>query len=432
MDTRSSAAQPRARYDLPSLSLVLAAAVVLFAMLAGCASPGEPVERKPALPVAISDLAAGQSGNDVVLTCSVPKETVDHSTLGEPPSFEVYRAIHPVPPVTSSAPAAAPQLALLVTIPAALVPSYITGNHFRYVDSLTAGDFLSSHQQSVASYMVRTSVSDDKESADSNRVNLDIYPAPLPITDLHAEGVRSAIVLHWTAPGTDLTGDVPAIGGYHVFRANAPTPPTVTATNALNTPTAGVEPNQSAAAAAGASASSTSETPQLTSPLVEIGDADTTEYRDTDVQKDKTYVYSVRSTIQADGKPLESADSNLATVTLRDVYPPSAPTQLLATPVPSEGSAPAHVDLSWGINPETDLAGYNVYRSEEASVPGTRINERLLPTPAFSDMNGVPGRSYYYTVTAVDRTGNESGPSAAVEARFPLAAGSSAGNQVSP
>lgn len=431
MDTSSSVARTRGRRHSPCASLaVLFAAAIFLPVFAGCASPGEPVERRPAVPVAIADLAASQSGNDVVLTCSVPKDTVDHSSIGEAPAFEVYRSIHPVAPGASPAPAS--PFALLVTIPAALAPSYVTGDHFRYVDSLTAGDFLPNHQQSVASYMVRTSVSNDKESADSNRVDLDIYPAPVPITDLHAEGTKSAIVLHWTPPQADLTGNAPAIAGYRVYRANAQTPPTVAATNALNTPTAAAEPNQNVAAAAGAAASSAPEAPQLTSPLVEIGDADTNEFRDTDVEKDKTYVYSVRTAIQVDGKPLESADSNLAAITLHDVYPPGAPTQLLATPVPAVGGAAAHVDLSWAINPETDLAGYNVYRSEQAGVPGARVNQQLLPTPAFSDMNGVPGRSYYYSVTAVDRTGNESAPSAAVEARFPSAAGSSAGNQASP
>jgi hypothetical protein len=47
-------------------------------------------------------------------------------------------------------------------------------------------------------------------------------------------------------------------------------------------------------------------------------------------------------------------------------------------------------------------------------------------------MNAVPGQSYYYTVTAVDRTGNESAPSAAVQTGLPAAAGSPAGNQATP
>ncbi|HKQ85727.1 MAG TPA: fibronectin type III domain-containing protein, partial [Candidatus Acidoferrales bacterium] len=90
------------------------------------------------------------------------------------------------------------------------------------------------------------------------------------------------------------------------------------------------------------------------------------------------------------------------------------------------------IDLSWAINPETDLAGYNVYRSEKADISGTQLNSQLLPTPAFRDMNAVPGQSYYYTVTAVDRTGNQSAPSAAVEAGLGSAAGSPAGNQATP
>ena len=79
--------------------------------------------------------------------------------------------------------------------------------------------------------------------------------------------------------------------------------------------------------------------------------------------------------------------------------------------VPAAGGAAAYLDLSWSISAATDIAAYNVYRSEEASGPGTRVNSELLLTPAFRDMNAVPGRIYFYTVTAVDRSGNESSAS---------------------
>ena len=36
------------------------------------------------------------------------------------------------------------------------------------------------------------------------------------------------------------------------------------------------------------------------------------------------------------------------------------------------------------------------------------LNTDLLLTPAFRDMNVQPGHRYFYTVTAVDRAGNES------------------------
>ena len=408
---------------------ILPIAIVLLGV-AGCASPGEPVERRSPIPTTITDLSAEQSGNDIVLICTIPRQTVDEKLLEEPPAFEIYRAIHPMANGSATGPGAT--LALLVTIPSAMVSTYTIGDRFRYVDSLTAGDFLPNHRQSIADYAIRTRASPKKASAESNRVALPIYPAPLPISDLNAHATQSAIVLSWSAPQATLTGAAPQIMGYHIYRANAQTPATGEGLSELLAPSAASAANLRVAAAAGESASASPQPPQLSSAPVQIGESSTPDYRDGDVQEDKTYVYLVRSVTQTPGKPLESANSNLAVTTLHDVFPPSAPTGLIATPVPAEDTLTAHIDLSWAINPETDLTGYNVYRSEKAGVSGTRLNPQLLPTPAFRDMNAVPGQSYYYTVTAVDRTGNESAPSAAVQAGLPTAAGSPAGNQATP
>jgi fibronectin type 3 domain-containing protein len=69
------------------------------------------------------------------------------------------------------------------------------------------------------------------------------------------------------------------------------------------------------------------------------------------------------------------------------------------------------VDLSWSISPENDVAGYRVYRSEQESVRGELIQPALVPTPAVRDTSVQPGHRYWYTVTAVDRAGNESAAS---------------------
>ncbi|HXA57327.1 MAG TPA: fibronectin type III domain-containing protein [Candidatus Acidoferrum sp.] len=390
----------RTRKVLPFLPLI---ALQISAAFAGCASPGEPVERKPPTPLAINDLAAEQTGNTVVLTFTVPKETVDRNPLADPPAVEIYRAIHASGASASQAPAPA----LLVTIPSAMVGTYTAAGRLRYIDSLTAGDFLANQQQSAAMYAIRTRSSPKKESADSNRADLNIYPAPQPVTDLQAQVAQAAIALSWTAPSATLTGEAPQIAGYRLYRANAPNPGT--------SPTSASTGVSSTGASAPVAPANAAPAPQL----VEIGESPTTVYEDTTAQRNKTYTYSVRSTVQVPSKLLESADSNLATVTLNDVYPPGTPTQLIATPVPAENGTPAHIDLSWAINPETDLAGYNVYRSEQSGESGTRLNPQPLPTPTFRDMNAVPGRSYFYTVTAVDRTGNESAASAAVQGALP-------------
>lgn len=94
----------RTRKVPPFLPLI---ALQISAAFAGCASPGEPVERKPPTPLAINDLAAEQTGNTVVLTFTVPKETVDRNPLADPPAVEIYRAIHASGASASQAPAPA-------------------------------------------------------------------------------------------------------------------------------------------------------------------------------------------------------------------------------------------------------------------------------------------------------------------------------------
>ena len=364
-------------------------------VVAGCASVGEPSERKTLTPAAIADLTAEQSGSNVALTFTLPTQSADHRALPRTPSVQIYRAIHSEP--AAGAPRPAPP-ALLVTIPGAMVASYVAQGRFHYADALTAGDFLP-HQQTVASYIVRTAIAPQKESAESNPADVRIVPAPQPIADLQGRATQSAIVLNWTPPATTLTGDAAVITGYRIYRADVPTP--------------------SAPPGSAATVPDAANSPKISSPLVQIGESDSAEYRDSDAQFGKTYAYSVRSVVTAPDKPLESADSNFAIITLHDVFPPSVPTQLIVTPVPAEQGTQAHLDLSWAINPETDLAGYNVYRSEGVGGSETKLNPQLLPTPAFRDMNAQPGRSYTYTATAVDRTGNESAHSAPVTASLP-------------
>src|SRR5579864_7453962 len=62
-----------------------------YTILAGCASPGEPVERKAPVPQTVADLAAAQSGSEVILTFTVPKQGVNRLALKQTPSLEIYR-----------------------------------------------------------------------------------------------------------------------------------------------------------------------------------------------------------------------------------------------------------------------------------------------------------------------------------------------------
>jgi glucose/arabinose dehydrogenase len=90
-----------------------------------------------------------------------------------------------------------------------------------------------------------------------------------------------------------------------------------------------------------------------------------------------------------------------ATAPPRDLAP-AAPTGLTAT------AGSGTVALDWADNADTDLAGYNVYRSTTAGGPYTKINSVLLSQSTYTDSSAVNGTTYHYVVRAVDAAGQQS------------------------
>ena len=101
--------------------------------------------------------------------------------------------------------------------------------------------------------------------------------------------------------------------------------------------------------------------------------------------------------------------------------PPAAPTGLFAT------QDSGIVNLRWVAPASGDVAGYNVYRSTSPSVPLTGpINGGTLVTGTiYTDTGRTNGTPYYYVVTAVDTSANQSVASNEVSAT-PLASSGSA------
>ena len=88
---------------------------------------------------------------------------------------------------------------------------------------------------------------------------------------------------------------------------------------------------------------------------------------------------------------------------------PSAPTNLAAT------ANATSVRLGWTASPETDVAGYSIFRSTSAGGPYNTI-ARNIKSSSFVDNTTIAGINYFYAIKAVDNSLNRSGYSNEVSA----------------
>jgi len=371
------------RQPSPYSSIPFLLMVILF-VAGGCGAPGEPLPPSPAIPVAISDLAAQQAGDAVLLTFTMPKKSVRGESLKEVPTLEVLRGA-----LKADGTPDAKSFRVVDTVPGSLIANYTQQGKVEFRDPVPAGE-IKEHVGETLVYRLRTRVSDKKTSADSKDVSLRLYAVPARIESLDARLTERGVQLKWAAPDKTSGGEpLGQIQEFHVYRGELDAASAAAAAKDLGQAVWKVRPLQLAATAA-------------------------PEFMDTGFDYGNTYAYLVRSVVVTDGVPRESGDSQAAVVTPRDIFPPAAPQGIVAAVIPGNSAGSLVVDLSWSINVETDLAGYRVYRSEQEGTPGQLLSPDLLPTPAYRDNSISSGKRYWYTVTAVDRAGNESAPSAAV------------------
>ena len=356
----------------------------ILLLTAGCGAPGDPVPPSPPVAAAIKDLTAHQSGDGVQLSFTLPLNSISGEKLPAPPAVEILRGT-----ARSDGSADTKSFRVVYTIPGALVENYRADGQVRFTDPI-APEETKSHPGGAVAYIARTRASQKRASTDSNAVSLRVFPVPAPIAYVEARVTESAVELTWPVPARTAAGaPAPAITGYRIYRSEIHPP---------------------------APSSSPEELPQgkPESHAALLASSESNNYRDTSVVFDHSYLYIVRSAIHVEGDELESSDSQPVTVTPHDTFPPAPPQGLVAALLPGLAPGTVLVDLSWSINLETDLAGYRVYRSEQEGTRGQLVTPELLPTPAVRDRSVQPGHRYWYTVTAIDRAGNESEPGAPV------------------
>jgi len=133
-------------------------------------------------------------------------------------------------------------------------------------------------------------------------------------------------------------------------------------------------------------------------------------FTDSGLTNGTKYAYAVTAVDNA-GNESTPSDAVEKIPDASDSTAPSAPSGLAGT------SGNTEITLSWDEVTAGDLQHYNVYRGTSSSV--TEIDGQdpvsTSSTESFTDIGLTNGTKYYYVVTAVDDSGNESGPSTLLE-----------------
>ncbi len=365
--------RPRRRPARPVNFPVAACTFLATALLiSGCGKIGDPLPPIPRAPLIVDELSVAQQGTQLVLSFPLVR-TARSQRLQR---IDVYRLIEPagdplgLPEETFSS-----RATVIYSVPPEQIPAQSSSIVYR--DPL---DLKSGVRNTRYRYAVRL-VNSAGQAADlSNYATITpLFDLALPPVGLKAVQRETEIELNWSAPAANESGTSPSTAaGYQLYRRDGETD----------------------------------------APLVRLNAAPLTEPRfiDRNFQFGAKYQYLARSLSTLPGsadlsRAIESNDSEALAYTPKDTFPPSEPVSITIA------SINGLVSLFWPLNPEADVAGYNIYRSEDDQTPPDRwikLNQQLHKTASFRDDRVQVGKQYFYQITAVDIYGNQSRRSATV------------------
>jgi hypothetical protein len=348
----------------PTIAL-FAVAFTLWCM--GCAKIADPQPPEIRIPKPATDLAARQVSDCILLSVSMPSQNTNGSQVSTLQKINVYRFSADKHPALSEPLSDAEFLkkALpILSIPAASFASYLHNGTLLIRDriqpiveaSISFDEF---------QYAVLFVNNKNQAAGLSNRARINLIPIPPPPEGLSATVMERSIELKWNVPLQSMDGSKQSrIAGYNIYRSEKKDP---------------------------------FQTPPINSAPV-----DKAEYEDSSFEFGKTYYYAVQIIVSLQNPRAESLPSEAIEVTARDTFPPSPPKDFKAL---LEGET---IILLWAPSLSTDVAGYKIYRQEKESPARQLLQSKLIPSWSFRDKDLVPGKSYEYSILAVDLSGNES------------------------
>lgn len=338
-------------------------------LLASCGQPGSPQPPSLQLPRSVDSLSATRKGDQVTLRWLPPNRFTDGHTIRKIGPTHICRTPGTTPAATCTV------VGTLPAPPEAPKRKPPTREAVEYQDTLPPSLVQTSPTGSVM-YGVEVLNTHGRSVGVSTQIAISTAPALPPPTDLAATVGENGVTLHWHPVLA------PAVSGvsflYQLSRRGE---------NADFAPIATVPIDQS-------------------------------EYVDQTFEWEKKSDYRIAVLTEKSGSSVlvEGNDSPTVNIFAHDIFPPAQPRELQAV-FSGPGQKP-FIDLSWAPNLEPDLAGYNVYRHEEGQPPA-RINPQLVTAPSFRDEHVEAGKTYTYSVSAIDLRQNESPKSAETSETVP-------------
>lgn len=351
--------------------LALLALIVLIGV--GCGKRGVPVPPKERVAQRVR-LDGFQRGNQIILSWKMPARNAPMKSVLNIARADIYRLAEPITaPLTLSEEEFANRSTLIAAMP--ITDADFGNKILEYKDALEFAG-----QAARLRYAIRFVNASGQKAGLSNSLLIEpaskIAAAP---TGLAAAPSQEAVLLTWRPPALNIDQtSPPSILGYNVYRSTSLTQP---------------------------------------AKLLNATPVTTTVFDDEFFEFKKDYYYFVRAvSVGTQAEPVESAESDVLKFKAIDTFAPTPPSAITVA------AAPGTISIFFAVNPEKDVTGYRIYRSEDRNTPldkWTPLTPELLTKNTFQDVRVESGKAYYYYLTATDNAGNVSAPSEIVSETVP-------------
>ena len=184
-----------------------------------------------------------------------------------------------------------------------------------------------------------------------------------PPENLNVEVFADKIEIKWDTPGENIDLSTPSlVVGYNVFRA-----------------------------------AEKSKAVRLNSALIKG-----LSYQDKFFNFGTTYSYFVRASTNETSPYFESENSETLVISPKDIFPPAPPKGVVLV------TGSDILSLSWDANLESDQGGYRVWKRAEGESEFVVLMAEPFIENTYTDRSVEKNIRYYYAITSIDKSGNES------------------------